>query len=992
MTNINYDINFNANSAISNLNRFGGKALQVARNLNKMKKAMASNSAQLALLSQKGIHNAAVGTRLLGNNTKKATGFFARFKKEIRGVAGSMFTAMAAIAIVQRGVENLIETAQKAVRQYRYFNNSMHEVATIMQQIPENVDVAGEAFNSLNTNFEAMSAAISGFSKKFGKDANDLAKGMYDILSSAVDTGDSLFVLHTASKSAVAGLSDVSKSVDILTALMKSYNFSADQLVHINDVLFQGVIRGRFTYEKLESAMGYLIPIASQVGIEFEELMAVMTTATRKGQHLDMVSRGLALAIQNIIKPSEQARKAAEELGVDLSLAALRSEGLLGFLRQVNEATDDNAALFSKLIPNMRSYRVVMTLAGDGINEAAGDLDLMKTSLDKADEAFGKMAGSAKMAKDIVTQVSNEVSRSMGEMFSGLDIEIQKLDITKKTWMTQLFGGKMFDIEQYTDQTGGHGFKSNLLGVLNLMSLGAGEAFRQKKIIDERIDDQVSSYKEEWSKQLDNMDIDLGGETKKTPFEMLLEGQELDFSEMEAAGAEYTRLLDVWKLAGEQLGEAALRGEDTYQLELSFQKLTDRVMAAREEYSYWEGSIDSAKQAVENHSDTIDILTQRMGELKESIGEIGVLYDGELGKQLKVAEMEKRLGDMTHYLSFAKQEEIYQTELAEQGYEWYTDEVSQAIEVVRKYEQAQKDATNAQKEFNFELARNRIETMRLQLLGMMRRRGNTRQEQRMLKKLSIQRTQIQIEEAEKELENAGMVAEGVIDEREMAYREAVNILEKMTRAEEHSLWKTKDTRQEDIDNLRKTINSQEKMYAGYAVDVQKAYTKMNLAMDAHLILVKQKFGEESEEVKNLTKDYKALREMQSKTVASNTGGSQALAAYASISNVQDKFNNTNTPALHTVADTLGRIKSRFLAGSFARGVDYVPSEGIYQLHRGEQIIPRNETGGSPVVINVSVTGNTISNANSKDVAKEIANQINQKLMDSRTGKSRYRLR
>lgn len=987
---IDYGINMNASQAISALNKFGGRALQAAQQMNKMKRESDAAAAKLALLSQKGIMAASKGLRVMQKEGAKAPTFFSRLKSEVTGMAGSMFGAMAAISLIQRGLQDIIQTVNKGVKQFRYFNNSMHEVMTIIDDV--------------SSNFTQFSVAISGFSKKFGKDANDLARGMYDILSSAIDSSDALFVLYTASKSAVAGLSDVSQSVDILTSLMKSYGFTAEQLVHVNDVLFQGVIRGRFTYEKLESAMGYLVPIASQVGIEFEELMAVMTTATRKGQHLDMVSRGLALAIQNIIKPSEQARKAAEELGVDLSLAALRSEGLIGFLRRINEATDDNAALFSKLIPNMRSYRVVMTLAGQGIEEATGDLDLMKTSLDKADEAFMKMAGSAKMAKDVTTQVANEASRGIGEAFADLDIELQKLDIMKKSWIQQFFGG-MFDVSTYTDRMGdapggkgfeqlGYDLKGGFLGAMNILSLGLGEALVKKGEVDKVIDDQIEAYTKEWNKQVKGMDVDLEKTSvKKTPFEILKEGGELDFSEMEKARDTYEGLLTAWQWQGEKLGAMTLKGEDTSKLEIQFQDLTNRVMEAREAYSYWEGAIDSAEQAVEHHSESIDIIIQRMDELKDSIGAVGNMYDGELGKQLKVAEASKVLGDMQHYIRLATEDSKYETELAGKGFEWYDGKVASAIKTIRAYEKAQKEATDAQKEFNFALARNRIETMKLQLMGMMRRRGNTRAELRKLKQLSMQRTEIQIEEAEKELEAELNKNEGIAESQDTSYTDAKNLIDSMLRDEEHKVWTLKDSRQEDIDNLRETITAQEEMYMTYAGNVQTAYDNMELAMDAHLTLVKAKFGEESLEVQTLASDYETLRELQSGTMSEQIaqGVQNRMALKSGVDSMESKLLGQIPEG--RLKDMMSlpfqRVRERL---GFARGTNYVGSTGMYMLHKGESVSPSNRTTNGDTIVNVNVTGNTITTENTDAIAKQIADQVQKGLMNAKTGKTKYRMR
>ena len=99
----------------------------------------------------------------------------------------------------------------------------------------------------------------------------------------------------------------------IFTTVLNSYGMSVYEATNVSDTLFQSVVRGKFQFADLESALGYVVPIAAQAGIAFEELMATLSTATRHGLHLDMAARGLAMGLQNIINPSEGAAKAAKK-------------------------------------------------------------------------------------------------------------------------------------------------------------------------------------------------------------------------------------------------------------------------------------------------------------------------------------------------------------------------------------------------------------------------------------------------------------------------------------------------------------------------------------------------------------------------------------------------------------------------------------------------------------------------------------------------------
>ena len=80
--------------------------------------------------------------------------------------------------------------------------------------------------------------------------------------------------------------------------------------------------------------------------------------------------------------------------------------------------------------------------------------------------------------------------------------------------------------------------------------------------------------------------------------------------------------------------------------------------------------------------------------------------------------------------------------------------------------------------------------------------------------------------------------------------------------------------------------------------------------------------------------------------------------------------------------------NNLIRGSFATGTPYVPETGLYQLHKGEAVIPRNEnTGGDKIQINITVNGGETS-----DLASRIAREVQRGLINAKTGKSKYRMR
>ena len=89
---------------------------------------------------------------------------------------------------------------------------------------------------------------------------------------------------------------------------------------------------------------------------------------------------GIRAAIATIIGPSEQAKKLAEQLGLQFNAAALQSKGLSGVLADVAEKTGGSAEKMNVLFGGVEALLPVLTLTGNGAQGFARDLEAMETA------------------------------------------------------------------------------------------------------------------------------------------------------------------------------------------------------------------------------------------------------------------------------------------------------------------------------------------------------------------------------------------------------------------------------------------------------------------------------------------------------------------------------------------------------------------------------------------------------------------------------------
>jgi TP901 family phage tail tape measure protein len=237
-----------------------------------------------------------------------------------------------------------------------------------------------------------------------GQAIGKMTKARYDVISAGfTDAADSALVLGSASKLAVAGVSDVAVSADLLTSALGGLQLQADQSERVINVLFQTVRKGKTTLDQLGQGMGKLFGTAKLANISIELLGASMATATAAGVQTAEAVTGLNALILALAAPTQEAKDALEDAGISMEGGFLRA------LIAVNKAAGDSPKKLRELIPSVEALRVASVIAGN-IGLMTENLYQMDTATGVVDEGVKKMAqtfdfrlNQAKRAVDALT-------------------------------------------------------------------------------------------------------------------------------------------------------------------------------------------------------------------------------------------------------------------------------------------------------------------------------------------------------------------------------------------------------------------------------------------------------------------------------------------------------------------------------------------------------------------------------------------------------------
>ncbi|MHB9950791.1 phage tail tape measure protein [Clostridium botulinum] len=223
----------------------------------------------------------------------------------------------------------------------------------------------------------------------------ELADTQYDAISSGVAANESIQAAVTSAKLAKAGFSDSNSSLKILTSTMNVYGLTGQKAMQsISDKLLVTQNLGVTTVGELANSMGSLTPIAKSAGSSIDEMLAGMASLTKNGLKTEEAVTALKGVFSSVIKPSEEASKTAQQLGIDFSASALKSKGFAKFLEEIKVKTGGNTETMGKLFGNVNALSGALVLTGKGFGDFNTSLDAMKNSVGLTDKAFDTMNNS----------------------------------------------------------------------------------------------------------------------------------------------------------------------------------------------------------------------------------------------------------------------------------------------------------------------------------------------------------------------------------------------------------------------------------------------------------------------------------------------------------------------------------------------------------------------------------------------------------------------
>ncbi len=292
--------------------------------------------------------------------------------------------------------------------------------ATVAVKMASEMESALTSMNKVlklsEADLEAVTEQLHALARATGIEDEVLSQALANIAKAGVTGADGMRVLETATRAAVAGGAEMATVADSLVSVLRAYNLNASESGTVTDTLYQASLKGRMTFQELMSAIKGVVPIASQLGVGYDQLAAALATMTTVGYDAENSLMGLNMVMVRLTNPSAQLKVALQAAGYESGQALIQAKGFAGAIEFLTQVAGDDEQAMIQMAGGARAYKAVAALAANGGALFSQKLQELSASAGSVNQAFAQTEQTFRMQWSQFMVTSKQVGEEVGNV------------------------------------------------------------------------------------------------------------------------------------------------------------------------------------------------------------------------------------------------------------------------------------------------------------------------------------------------------------------------------------------------------------------------------------------------------------------------------------------------------------------------------------------------------------------------------------------------
>ena len=308
-----------------------------------------------------------------------------------QNVGNKMTSVGKAIAPVSLAVGGALTASTKSASD---FQNSIAKVSTL-------VDTSKVSVSDLSKTFLNLS-------NETGKSATELAEAGYQALSASVPIENLGEFTRTATNLAKVGFTQASTAVDVMTTAINAYGLESSDANKIANNLVKTQNLGKTTVDELASSMGKIIPTASSMNVNLDNLSAVYVSLTKQG-----IATAEATTYANSMfnelgdSGTDVGGILKEKTGKSFQELMASGYSVADCLKVLQDYAKDTGTNFNELWGSSEAGKAAIALLNGGVDEFNGTIETMADKTDVVAEGLEKLNTPSAKAQKALNRIKN---------------------------------------------------------------------------------------------------------------------------------------------------------------------------------------------------------------------------------------------------------------------------------------------------------------------------------------------------------------------------------------------------------------------------------------------------------------------------------------------------------------------------------------------------------------------------------------------------------
>lgn len=363
--------------------------------------------------------------------TDDANGF-----KTLTADADAFRKIMAETVNVVNQMQDKVFRQASSATVYKSVAESVNQLNSALKAVTSESVSFSDAMKAANTmagkdseGFKKLKGQVAGLAKEVPIARDLLANGLYQVISNGVPENNWIEFLGISARSAVGGIADINKVVGVTSTIIKNYGLEWSAAADIQDKIQLTAKNGKTSFEELAQALPRVTGNAATLGVSIDELMGTFATLTGVSGNTAEVSTQLAAIFTSLVKPTSDAAKLAEEMGIQFDAAAIKaSGGFQYFLSNLDRTVKSYAQatgvleqeIYGRLFGSAEALRALIPLQGELSEKFSLNIAAMVDSTGTMDAAFEEMSGTSESVAQKIKNQWATVTDAIASVTSGI--------------------------------------------------------------------------------------------------------------------------------------------------------------------------------------------------------------------------------------------------------------------------------------------------------------------------------------------------------------------------------------------------------------------------------------------------------------------------------------------------------------------------------------------------------------------------------------------